>query len=130
MNYYLLITIPVPESPFFIEVGMDYEIPFHPNLTDQICIADYPCKIDEIYYDLDSDYFVIKLLAVDNLISLRGNTTPEKIHEQLRYTWMELKEFRESYNKNIILNSWFTNPNYEFSEESYLKAKEEHAKNA
>ena len=130
MNYYLLMTIPVPVSPFYIEVGMDYEIPFHPNLTDEIVAANYPCKINEIYYDLDSEYFVIKLLATDNLISTRKNPSPEKIHESLRHEWMELKKWKELNNEKIILNDWLMNTNNEFSEEAYaayLKAKEEYA---
>jgi len=123
-------TIPVPGSPFYIEAGMDYEIPFHPNLTDEIVVADYPCKINEIYYDLDSAFFVIKLLATDNLISIRKNHPPEKIHESLRHEWMELKKWKESNNEQIILNDWFMNPNKDFSEEfyaAYLKDKEEYS---
>lgn len=129
MIYYILLKIPVPESPFFIEIGMDYEIPFHPNLTDEICVCDFPCKINEIYYDLDSEYYVIRLLAVDNLISTRKNPSAEKIHEYLSEEWKQLKIWKEKNGDRVILNDYYMNPNNDFDEEShaaYLKAKEEY----
>ncbi len=123
-----MLTIPVPDSPFYIEIGMDYEIPFHPNLTDEITVCDYPSIINEIYYDLDSEYYVIKLLANDNLISTRKDPSAETIHQALREEWRELKRWKEANNKKIILNDYYMNPDTVFNEEAYLKAKEEYSK--
>src|ERR1700733_2508957 len=108
MKYYILLKIPVPDTKFYIEVGLDYDIPFHPNLTDEILIADYPCKIKEIYYNLDHlTYITIRAEAIDNLISIRGNPSNENIHKWLGDEYKELKDWCESNGEKIILNDYY-----------------------
>jgi len=111
MKYYILLTIPIPETKFYIEVGLDYDIPFHPNLTDEIFIADYPCKIKEIYYNLDNlTYITIRAEATDNLISIRGNPSNENIHQSLGEEYKQLKEWFESNGERIVLNDYYMHP--------------------
>lgn len=117
-KYYVLLTIPVPETNFFIEIGLDYFIPFHPNLTDEITIANYPSKIDEIYYDLDNlTYITIRATAIDDLISIHNNPSRETIHEWLSKEWASLKGWAASNNERIILNDYYMHPERPYDKE-------------
>ncbi len=117
-KYYVLLTIPVAETNFFIEIGLHYFIPFHPNLTDEITVANYPSKIDEIYYDLDNlTYITIRATAIDELISIHTNPTRETIHQWLSQEWQSLKEWAASYNERIILNDWYMHPEKPYDKE-------------
>jgi hypothetical protein len=117
-KYYVLLTIPVPETNFFIEIGLFYFILFHPNLTDEITVANYPSKIDEIYYSLDDlTYITIKATATDNLISIHHNPPREVIHKWLSDEWASLKEWAESNNERIILNDWYMHPEKPYDKE-------------
>ena len=108
MNYYCLLTIPFPETEHYIEVGLNYDLPFHPNLTDEIEIMGYPSKINEIYYQLESvhngEYAVIKLIAHDCLYCY---ATEEEASKEIKSTWKDLKE---QY-PDLILNCYSINPN-------------------
>lgn len=117
MNYYVLLLIQAPEREQFIEVGLDYELPFHPNLTDEIEIAGFPCKINEIYYNLDDlDHVTIRAEATDCLISMRNNPSSKDIHKWLMHTWDELKKWTESNNERIILNDCLNDPDKELDD--------------
>lgn len=117
MNYYVLLTIPAPHTKFYIEVGLDYEIPFHPNLTDELEVAGFPCKINEIRYNLDSmDYVMMSVEAIDNLFVTNGRT-PQYIHERMQQEWQELKEWVNSSQQKIILNGYYMHPERPYEEE-------------
>ncbi len=107
MKYYVLLMIQAPNTEHFIEVGLNYEIPFHPNLTDQMEAAGFTCEIKEIYYNLDDlSYATIKAKAIDNLLSMRNNPPPEIIQEWLIEEWIELKEWAERNGEIVILNDY------------------------
>ncbi len=114
MNYYVLLLIEAPGTEQFIEVGLDYELPFHPNLTDEIEVAGFPCKIKEIYYDLDQlNHVTMRVEATDNLICMRERLTPKEIHSWLSEEWINLKKWTESNNERIILNDYLNHPEKE-----------------
>jgi hypothetical protein len=118
MNYYVLLLIQAPEREQFIEVGLDYELPFHPNLTDEITVADFPCEIKEIYYDLDNlQYVTMRVNAVDNLLFVQHETTKKQIHTWLMDEWRVLKAWAESNNEIIILNDYLFHPEKEINDE-------------
>ncbi len=119
MNYYVLLLIKAPDTEQFIEVGLDYDLPFHPNLTDEIEVAGFPCKINEIYYDLDIlRHVTMKVEATDNLIYVTKDTTNKQIHQWLMYEWKELKEWTDSNNEKLILNNYSDHPEKEFIDKS------------
>lgn len=116
MKYYILLKIPSPDTEFFIEVGLDYEIPFHPNLTDEITVADFPCKINRIYYDIDYvDNITIETEATQNLYVKKG-MEPQKIHECMQREWQELKKWCKDSGKEILLNDYYMNPEFPYDE--------------
>lgn len=117
MNYYVLLNIPVPQTKFFLEVGISYELPFHPNLTDEIEVVGYPSKINRIYYNLDNlSYVKMNVEATDNLISIRNNPSNETIHQWLSHDWKELKEWANTNGERIVLNSYYMHPERPFNE--------------
>lgn len=115
MKYYVLLTIQAPNSEQFIEVGLDYDLPFHPNLTDQLTVAGFPCEIKEIYFDMDYfDYITMRVKAIDNLLSMRNNPSEEDIHAWLTNEWLDLCSWVESNNERIVLNNYFYHPEKQF----------------
>ena len=119
MKYYVLLKIPVPNSLFFIEVGLDYELPFHPNLSDEIQVGDYISKINSIYYDLDClTCIFMRVEAIDGLIwnDDKHKLSDEEIHKDLQVVWKELKEWCNGNNERIILNDWYKNPEQEWND--------------
>lgn len=109
MKYYVLLTIKVTDTDtdteHYIEIGLDYNLPFHPNLTDEIVVCDFPCKINEIYYNLDNlNYVTMRVEAIDNLISMRNNPSTKTIQDWLVQEWNEIQLWAASNNKKVILN--------------------------
>ena len=118
MKYYILLLIQPAKSEQFIEVGLNYKLPFHPNLTDEITVADYPCVIKEIYYDLDNlNYVTMRAEAINNLMVVRPTTTSQQIHEWLSNEWSKLKRWKESRSEKIILNNYLYYPKKEINVE-------------
>jgi hypothetical protein len=117
MNCYVLLLIQAPGTEQFIEVGLDYDLPFHPNLTDEIEVAGFPCEIKEIYYNLDNlNYITMRVEAVDNLICMEDNPSKKYIHRWLMNEWEELKEWAKSDNERIILNDYLHHPEKDIEE--------------
>lgn len=113
IKYYVLLKIPVPNSKFFIEIGLDRELPFHPNLTDEIEVGGYISKIKSIFYDMDElTHIFIRAEAVDGLIcnDNKHKLSDEDIHKYLQDTWKSLKGWSNSHHERIILNDWYKNP--------------------
>lgn len=124
MKYYILLKIAIEESPFFIQVGLNYDLSFHPNTTDNIMCADYECKIAEIYYCIDNlDYITIRMDAIDGKY-LKGNC-PEEDHKLMQEEWKDLKEWCDSNDDRIILNDYFMNPNNDFDNNRIIKHEED-----
>lgn len=117
MNYYVLLLIQAPNTEQFIEVGLDYELPFHPNLTDEIEVAGFPCHVKEIYYNLDElNHITMRVEAVDSLISMRNNPSEAMIHEWLMEEWKLLKDLADANGERVILNDYLHHPDKPFGE--------------
>jgi len=116
MKYYILLKIPAPCTKFYIEVGLEYELPFHPNITDELEIADIRCKINEIRYNLDSmDYVKMRIEAIDYFFASQSQgKTPEQIHKCLQQEWQDLKKWANG--KKIILNDYYMHPERPYRE--------------
>ena len=95
MRYYCLLTIPVEGSHHFMEVGLEYNLPFHPNLTDEIQLMDYFSKIESIYYTLEDvetgGYATIRLTAIDGIFQAK-NGGDEGAIAFLRREWIALRD--------------------------------------
>lgn len=113
IKYYVLLKIPVPNSRFFIEIGLDRELPFHPNLTDEIEVESYISKITSIYYDMDElTHVFMRAEAVDGLLwnDDKNKLSDEDIHKYLQSIWKSLKEWCHGNGERIVLNDWYKNP--------------------
>lgn len=63
MQYLICLKIKIEKFPnYFIEVIKQYELPFHPNLTDEICVDDYYCTIENIHVDISEGSHIISLI--------------------------------------------------------------------
>lgn len=119
MNYYVLLLIQAPNTEHFIEVGLDYDLPFHPNLTDEVEVVGFPCEIKEIYYNLDEmNHITMRVEAVDGLLSMRNNPSPKAIHEWLAEEWLQMKERKRNSGERTILNDYFMHPEKTYEENS------------
>lgn len=117
MKYYVLLLIQAHNTEQFIEVGLDYELPFHPNLTDEIEVAGFPCEIKEIYYNLDElNHVTMRVEAVDGLLSMRDNPSSKDIHGWLAHEWRQIKEWTTANNERVILNDYSSHPEKSFGE--------------
>jgi len=117
--YYVVLKIPIKDTKFFIEVGMDYELPFHPNKTDIIDVAGYHCDIERIYIALDGpgpQPVMMYVEATDPFIIGKGHTD-EELHRIMQKEWINLKEWHEENDAEIILNDYYMNPNEPFKDE-------------
>lgn len=115
MKYYVLLLIKVINSEQFIQVGLDYTLPFHPNLTDDIEVAGYPCEINRIYYNLDNlDYAIMRVTAVDCLLYMRPHHSPVDVHKWLAQEWQAIKEWTANNNERAILDDYLHHPEKPF----------------
>jgi len=114
MNYYLLLTIKVLNSPFYIEVGLVRSLPFHPNLTDLLSVGDYYCKIKEIFFDLDNQREPwLKLEAGDAWVR-KNSETMEDCHKRMQSEFKDLKEWCHSNKDRLVLNDYYMNPERDY----------------
>ena len=65
MKYLFLITMKVSGYNLFIELGKEYELNIHPNITDQIWVDDCFCSITEILHNIDNYSIWLKLEMYD-----------------------------------------------------------------
>jgi hypothetical protein len=88
IRYNLWIKIPVPGSHYFIQVGKEFMLPFHPNLTDELTVANYTCTINDIDWMVEDEFGIIRMTATDNLVY---HCTKEKAIEHLMEELEDLK---------------------------------------
>lgn len=93
MKYMVLLIIRIEKFPkYFIQIGQKLEFSIHPNLTDEITVDEYLCKVERISYDLKDDDGIIYLEAYDSLPheDEECNVVPrlkEEAEEMKEYGW-------------------------------------------
>ncbi len=110
-EYYFLIKVPLLNTNFYIEVGVERNLPFHPNTTDIIEILGYICKITEIFYDVDDlKYITIRLEVTDCYPMPKSGNSEEDNHNIMQREWLDLKETADANQERIILNDYYMDP--------------------
>ena len=105
MKYHIMLKIPAPETPYYLEIGVNYDLPFHPNKTDQIYMADYMCNIKYIDFDIDTLDCMMKLEACDDLLFEAYKMSHQEIIEYFEEEGKSLEDRFKSQNKKMVINS-------------------------
>lgn len=104
MRYLFLMIVKIPGYDYYIELCKDYELEFHPNLTDLIFVDECFCEIKEIRLDIDSNTNWLKLEKVDDLFRVEEG----KDNEAIECLVSEIEEFKayDWYLNNYDLGDW------------------------
>jgi len=100
---------------YFIELQMNYYLPFHPNITDEIMAYGLTWKINHIYYDLDDiEYLVLNLETTEGMIL--DDASDQEIIEGYQALYDEFKDWCLSNNDKFFLSDWCLPKGYEINE--------------
>lgn len=105
INYYVLLTIRVPETSFYFEVGFNQELAVPVNLSDEVFFFDYCCKVYRITHQFDCGEVWLRIES-DCMFVRNEAMTDEECCKKLNDEWLEMKEWFEENEEKIILTNW------------------------